>query len=327
MAGLTNHTLMNGLEENLKSSIEFVGGSVPEDTCIWQYPEVIKDQLTANSAETGHIIAGNGIRIERTQEGYIIHTDVELTNKAENITIDHIDAPSWASGLGDNAWEEGTSLQKFLEDLFDNVLPKVPSVIKGDLIITDDNSKDPFAPSDLPDYIDALEANTVYLRLFLASQETPIYISLKEVMNDEINIDLSDYYTKTEVNDKIDIVRESIKDVDRYIKDSLSNIYTKDEIHNIVNSLVDFSQYYTKKEIDDKLAGLISKSENIEEELDNTNESITQLSTKVINNESIIAQQNTQLNNIEKRIENLVSNDMIADIEEAEIMFDNIFKN
>ena len=146
-------------------------------------------------------------------------------------------------------------------------------------------------------------------------------------MNDEINIDLSDYYTKTEVNDKIDIARESIKDVDRYLKDSLSNIYTKDEIHNIVNSLVDFSQYYTKKEIDDKLAGLISKSENIEEELDNTNESITQLSTKVINNESIIAQQNTQLNNIEKRIENLVSNDMIADIEEAEIMFDNIFKN
>lgn len=208
MANLTNHTVMNGLEENLRSSIEFVGGNVPEDTCLWQFPDIIKDQLTTNSIETGHIIAGEGIRIERTEEGYVIHADIKSSNTSENITIDHIDAPSWAKGLDENAWETGTTLQKILEDLFDNVLPNVPSIIKGDVILTDENAKDPFAP-EFDEYIDVLEPNTNYLRLFLASQETPIYISLKSITSG-INADLSNYYDKKEIDNKFDNVNDLI---------------------------------------------------------------------------------------------------------------------
>lgn len=235
MASLTNHTLLNGLEDNLKSSIEFVGGSVPEDTCIWEFPEVIKQQLTGNSIETGHVIAGDGIKVERTEKGYVISADIEPTNTAENITIDHIDAPSWAKGLDENAWEEGTTLQKILEDIFDNVLPNVPSVIKGDVIVTDDEAKDPFAPADLPEYIDALEPKTPYLRLFLSSQETPIYVSLKEISR---NIDLTNYYTKYEVDSAIDgKVKDAIDSLDIPEVD-LSNHYTKEETTTIINDSI-----------------------------------------------------------------------------------------
>ena len=222
MASLTNHTVMNGLEENLKNSIEFVGGSVPEGTCIWEFPEVIKEQLVGNSVETGHIIAGNGIKVERTPEGYVISADIDSTNSAEDVLIDHIDAPSWAKGLDENAWEEGTPLQKVLEDLFDNVLPNVPSVVKGDVIVTDENAKDPFAP-DITEYIDALEPNTTYLRLFLASQETPIYISLQGLAN---NVDLSNYYTKGEIDTKINNLEKVI-----------NNTATVDEAEELFNSI------------------------------------------------------------------------------------------
>lgn len=222
MSNLTNHTVLNGLESNLKDSIESVGGNVPEGTCIWEFPDIIKKELTGNSVDTVHIIAGDGIKIERTPEGYVISADIKQTNTAENITIDHIDAPSWAKGLDENAWEEGTPLQKVLEDLFDNVLPNIPSVIKGDVIITDENAKDPFA-SETAEYIDVLEPNTTYLRLFLASQETPIYISLKDLGN---NIDLSDYYTKGEIDAKI-------LDLEK----TMSNIATVEDAENVFNSI------------------------------------------------------------------------------------------
>ena len=229
MSSLTNHTVLNGLESNLKDSIEFVGGSVPEGTCIWEFPEIIKKELTGNSVQTGHIIAGNGIKVERTPEGYVVSADVDLTASAEDITIDHIDAPSWAKGLDENAWEEGTPLQKVLEDLFDNVLPNVPSVLKGDVIVTDDSGKDPFAP-ELTEYIDALDANTTYLRLFLASQETPIYISLKDIGG---NVNLSNYYTKSDVDAKI---KEAVSAIEIPEID-LSNHYTKNETNTIIEGI------------------------------------------------------------------------------------------
>ena len=88
-----------------------------------------------------------------------------------------------------------------MEDLFDNVLPNVPSVIKGDVIVTDENAKDPFAP-EITEYIDALEPNTTYLRLFLVSQKDPIYISMEKLIGvgGSGTVDLSNYYTKSEVD-------------------------------------------------------------------------------------------------------------------------------
>lgn len=287
MASLTNHTVLNGLEDNLKSSIEFVGGSVPEDTCIWEFPEVIKQQLTGNSIETGHVIAGDGIKVERTEKGYVISADIEPTNIAENITIDHIDAPSWAKGLDENAWEEGTTLQKILEDIFDNVLPNVPSVIKGDIIVTDDEAKDPFAPVDLPEYIDALEAKTPYLRLFLASQETPIYVSLKEISR---NIDLTNYYTKYEVDSVIDSkVKDAIDSLDIPEVD-LSNYYTKEDTTTIINDSIN----------------------EIEQVIAVQSEAITHVTEQVNKTDQII-------------IEKIENNS--ATEEEAIELFDSIFKN
>lgn len=310
MANLTNHTLLNGLEDNLKSSIEFVGGSVPEDTCIWEFPEVIKQQLTGNSIETGHVIAGDGIKVERTEKGYVISADIEPTNTAENITIDHIDAPSWAKDLDENAWEEGTTLQKILEDIFDNVLPNVPSVIKGDVIVTDDEAKDPFAPADLPEYIDALEPKTPYLRLFLASQETPIYVSLKEISR---NIDLTNYYTKYEV-------------------DSVIDSKVKDAIDSLNIPEVDLSNYYTKSEVEDKIASIdipevdLSNHYTKEETTTIINDSINEVEQVIAVQSEAITHVTEQVNKIDQIIIEKVE-DNSATEEEAIELFDSIFKN
>ena len=49
MATLTEHTMLNGLEENLRSAIEYAGGNIPDNTCVWMYPDIIRNQLNGGS--------------------------------------------------------------------------------------------------------------------------------------------------------------------------------------------------------------------------------------------------------------------------------------
>lgn len=196
MATLTEHTMLNGLEENLKNAIEEVGGSIPDDTCVWMYPNIIRDQLSGEGYEGKRInyIPGDGIDIIKNKDGdYVI--SAKPVN-AEYITIDAIDAPDYS---GIVSWEEGTILQNMLEDLLYKVIPNIPSIIKGDFIKTDSTGKDQYAP-ELNSYIDSLDPNTVYLRLFLVSQKDPIYISTDKLI-ESLNLN--------EINEKIDQIFEN----------------------------------------------------------------------------------------------------------------------
>ena len=285
MSTLTEHTLINGLEENLKNAIISAGGEVPEGTCLWQYPDIIEGLGTTPGISNNYT---NNIQLSA-----------------------EIDAPEW-SGL--DTLKEGTSLQDLLEDLLYKVIPSIPSVIKGDIITTDSNGLDQYAP-ELENYIDSLKPNTQYLRLFLVSQKDPIYISLEKLVGiDSPSIDLSDYYTTSQIDDKF------------------KEVYNKFDSLNIPN--INPDNYYTKDETNNQINDIIN---NLKFEVSGSDESISleNIVSKTINNESNI----TELIEVDKIINQTISensvkiNDMEQKInqikgatsEDAEISFDNIF--
>ena len=47
--GIMDNSMQNGLQINLKDAIEDVGGFVPESACLWQYPEIIRKNLSAKA--------------------------------------------------------------------------------------------------------------------------------------------------------------------------------------------------------------------------------------------------------------------------------------
>ena len=44
-SGIVENSLVNGLELNLKNAIEKVGVNISNSECLWQYPEIIKNNL------------------------------------------------------------------------------------------------------------------------------------------------------------------------------------------------------------------------------------------------------------------------------------------
>lgn len=42
---IVEDSLINGLQMNLKNAIEKVGGDISNSDCLWQYPEIIKNNL------------------------------------------------------------------------------------------------------------------------------------------------------------------------------------------------------------------------------------------------------------------------------------------
>ena len=318
MASLTEHTMLNGLEENLKEAIEYVGGTVPSDSNIWEYPEIIRQQVTAGKKI--EVIAGDGIKVEKDVLGnYIVSTSMPLSQTTEEITIDTIDAPSY-SGL--ESWQEGTSLQNLLEDLFYRVLPKVPSVTKGDIITTDDDGKDPFG--DPNSYIDSLSPNTQYLRLFIASQIDPIYISLEQInIGSGGNINLSNYYTKEQVNAKLDVLSERIDSIE-IPETNLEDYYTKEEVDSKIDSIeipeTNLDDYYTKEEVKE-----VIKNIEIQTSPDSEPTTVFEIAQTVKNQKEQITQVSETINNIDKTIVQVVT-DETATVEEAHEMFGNIFE-
>ena len=266
MATLTEHTMLNGLEENLRSAIEYAGGNIPDNTCVWMYPDIIRNQLTGGGDV--NLIAGNGINIVKDEHGnYIISSNTTGgaagSSSAENITVDAIDAPEYS---GISTWPEGTVLQDLLEDLFYKVIPKIPSIVKGDIVITDANGRDQYAP-DIESYIDSLRPNTPYLRLFLASQKDPVYISMEKLTGLGGNgvVDLSNYYTIGQIDKKFNEINEKIDSIEGV---DLEDYYNKDQVSALVDvkidealskfetPKVDLDNYYTKDEVDAKIDGI-----------------------------------------------------------------------
>ena len=352
MANLVEHTMLNGLEENLKNAIEMAGGEIPADSCVWDYPGIIRDQLSSGG-QVIKILPGKGIQVERDSKGnYIV--SVENADTSDNIEIDTIQAPSFAVGVEGGQWNKGTILQEFLEDLFSKVFPYVPSVKGGEIIEADEDGNDIFGYDETtgnPLVTNGLDRGNQYIRLSLASQIEPVYISLENLKTNTDNIDLSKYYTKEEIDNKIASLIDKINEVKLNLASNyydktevdelvdskiaeipdvdLSGYYTKDEVYNKseVDSLIDskiddipetdLSNYYTKSETDAVINNII---ENFQIQTTPESEPVKIIDAVVEVTEKV-NQQQTQISHIIEQINNIDA----ADYNDSEPVFNEIF--
>lgn len=352
MANLVEHTMLNGLEENLKSAIEMAGGEIPTDSCVWDYPGIIRDQLSSGG-QVVKILPGKGIQVERDSKGnYIV--SVENADTSDNIEINTIQAPSFAVGVEGGQWDKGTILQDFLEDLFSKVFPYVPSVKGGEIIEADEEGNDIFGYDETtgnPLVTNGLDRGNQYIRLSLASQIEPVYISLENLKTNTDDIDLSKYYTKEEIDNKIASLIDKINEVKLNLASNyydktevdelvdskiaeipdvdLSGYYTKDEVYNKseVDSLIDskiadipetdLSNYYTKSETDSAINNII---ENFQIQTTPESEPVKIIDAVVEVTEKV-NQQETQISHIIEQINNIDA----ADYNDSKPVFDEIF--
>lgn len=335
--------MLNGLEENLKNAIEFAGGTIPDNSCVWEYPQIIREQLTGGGSI--NLIPGNGISMEKDADGNIVISSKSATS--EGIIIDAIDAPEF-SGL--STWPEGTSLQNLLEDLFYKVIPKIPSIIKGDVIITDENGMDRYAP-EVDAYTDSLSANTPYLRIFLTSQNTPIYISLEKLVGIGGSgvVDLSNYYTINQIDNKFREVYDILDNITPDVPSvDLSDYYNKTEVDTILEDAlknieipeVNLDNYYSKSETDAIIKDSIKSIEIQPEDQEKEPVTIVDVVEKVIEQETQVQQiEQTIQNQTEQIVEvvekvNNIDNTIVQKVqeetateEEAHESFTSIFEN
>lgn len=177
-----NHVLMNKLDDELSIAIQSVGGDVSGAKGPWDYPEIIKNQLSANGSNNGSLkdyTLGPGLKVEEVGgEKILIATSGALTTCTLNPPTGSYMQPIH------NVIEAGTPIQKVLEDLFYEILPKMPSLYKGDVIVTNGAGSDQYNEEDIKS---GLDPNTIYLRLYVANRQEPIYISLKAVQGSGSN--------------------------------------------------------------------------------------------------------------------------------------------
>lgn len=317
MATLTEHTMLNGLEENLKSAIEYAGGNIPDNTCVWMYPDIIRTQLTGpGEVAKVNLVAGNGIEINQDINGNIIIS--AKSSNAENIVVDAIDAPEYS---GISTWPEGTILQDLLEDLFYKVIPKIPSIVKGDVIITDASGRDQYAP-DLESYVDSLRPNTPYLRIFLVSQVDPIYISMEKLIGIGGNggsIDLSNYYTINQIDAKFRELRQEIDDLEFDV--DLTNYYTKEETDELLKESLENIEIQPEDQEKEPITVVEVVEKVIKQE-----DQITQVEQTVQNQTEQITQVVEQVNNIDQTIIQKVQEESATE-EDAINSFTSIFEN
>lgn len=317
MATLTEHTMLNGLEENLKSAIEYAGGNIPDNTCVWMYPDIIRTQLTGPGEGTKvNLVAGNGIEINQDINGNIVIS--AKSSNAENIVVDAIDAPEYS---GISTWPEGTILQDLLEDLFYKVIPKIPSIVKGDVIITDASGRDQYAP-DLESYVDSLRPNTPYLRIFLVSQVDPIYISMEKLIGIGGNggyIDLSNYYTISQIDAKFRELRQEIDDLEFDV--DLTDYYTKEETNKLLKESLENIEIQPEDQEKEPITVVEVVEKVIKQE-----DQITQVEQTVQNQTEQITQVVEQVNNIDQTIIQKVQDESATE-EDAINSFISIFEN
>lgn len=179
--GIMDNSMQNGLQINLKDAIEDVGGFVPESACLWQYPEIIRKNLSAKAVNNINVKGKDVINIYKTTDNgedvYNISTIYDTSN---------IERPIY-SDFSTN-WSDEMSVDKVFTDLFNNILPAVRGVHAGDITVTDGSGTDTkkwvntlFNKSG---YKNGLIASSKYLRLYMTHQAEPLYIFIDSAVND-----------------------------------------------------------------------------------------------------------------------------------------------
>ena len=189
---IVERSMLNGLQMNLKDAIESAGTYVPDSTCLWQYPEIIKDKLIAKTIKGVNLLGKDIINIYQTQDNEAVSYNISTIYDTKDIN-----RPNYANSS--DSWGEKLSVDNIFNDLFNNILPAVKGIHAGDMTSTDDLGNDTkiwnntlFNSSGNKNN---LEPNAKYLRLYLTCQAEPIYILIDSAISNTTggyNIESSD---------------------------------------------------------------------------------------------------------------------------------------
>ena len=170
---IVEHSMLNGLQMNLKDAIEYAGATVPNNDCLWQYPEIIRNNLIAKTINSVNILGQDIIKVTQTSDNNVIAYNISTIYDTKDIV-----RPNYASN--NNSWGESISVDNVFNDLFSNILPSVRGIHAGDMTTTDELGNDSkIWNNTLFNKIgnkNGLTPNAKYLRLYLTCQAEPIYI-------------------------------------------------------------------------------------------------------------------------------------------------------
>lgn len=188
MAGLIDNVIENsmstGLQTNLKRSIEAAGVKVPSSTCLWQYPEIIRNNLVAKTVTGINILGGDVINITTESDGDILTYNVSTI-------FDSYGVPRPNYAWENTKWGKEVTVKEVFNDLFDNILPAVRGVYAGDMTVTDLDGTDRkewhhtlFNQTGIKT---GLTPTSRYIRLYLTSQAEPIYVNIGNLVEEITN--------------------------------------------------------------------------------------------------------------------------------------------
>ena len=171
--GVLDTSMKVGFQMNLKDAIEDCGVDVPSSLCLWQYPELIRSTLVANTVNNVNLRGKDIINITTDKEDDQVY--YTLSTSYDTSTIDR---PNYAEDS--DSWGQENNVKIVLNDLFTNILPAVRGVHSGDTVDTNDAGveidgwNNPlFKQSGLKA---GLRPSSKYIRLYLTCQAEPIYI-------------------------------------------------------------------------------------------------------------------------------------------------------
>jgi hypothetical protein len=141
----------------------------------------------------------------------------------------------------------GTSIQEVFEILFYKILPKISSVYKGDIIKTTSSGTDQYNDEDMRS---GLMPSSVYLRLYVANRQEPVYILLSGygLVNDEGSSNVKEYvggsteFIQVDIQDNVinayltDAGIERFNTLDKKIESIQATSVTKTEVQSIVQN-------------------------------------------------------------------------------------------
>lgn len=242
MASLLEHVMLNKLSEEINDAINDVGGDTSNISGPMDYPDIIRDQLSAKGAtEVGVLKAGEGVTIKKISGGYEISSNAGGTILKDLHTPHNID-----SDPNEDIIPAGSTIQYTLGRLFDDVLPTLPSVLEGDVIVASSQGSDPYTNPNYPtpSVKTGLVPNNTYIRIFIASQQEPVYINCETLKGTGGSIATVEY--EGEDSDTIDIEVDNINHTISAELKSLGNVIINE--NNISQELLDKLQPDTMDE-------------------------------------------------------------------------------
>lgn len=185
MASLLEHVMINKLSDELNEAITAVGGDTSCASGPMDYPGIIRDQLSANGVTGDKLEEGTGVVIEKVDGGWRVSANSGAT------LIRSLKAPhNIDNDANEDFIDAGESIQLAFEKILGDILPTLPSVLQGDIIKSSIDGTDQYQNPNFPTLAtkSGLAPETHYIRIFLASQQEPIYISCSPLGTIEGNV-------------------------------------------------------------------------------------------------------------------------------------------